>query len=476
MEADIYIHALKRWWWLIILGPIIAAGSAFFYSQSLTPIYRADSTLLVNQTQSPGVIQYNDILTSERLTNTYAELVERQPVLSRVIESLGLSLSERQLADRISVSAVRNTQLLRIEVEDASPEQAALIANTTAQVFIADNANALGNAGTVLVAEAAQAPLDPVKPNIPLNTILAFILGLMVVCGLAVVLEYLDDTVKVSEDTDQVFGLPTLGVVRKLKLKKSESALARMAEEETYAQLRTNVHFARLGGPLKKIVVTGTSAGDGKSTTAAGLAIALAQAGERVILVDTDLRRPSMHRMFRIRNSIGVTGLLLSSTQDPTRVLVESGYENLKILPSGPLPPNPAELLLSPNMERVVEKLSSMASYLIFDTPPVLSVTDASILAGLSDGTILVTVAGKTRRGLVRHALTDLQRTHANLMGMVINKAKRKETGYNYDYYAHVQPRLKRDAAARVEALSQDRGPVSLRPADAPATRRANQG
>ena len=471
MEAQIYLNALKRWWWLIVLGPIIAAASAFFYSQSLTPIYRAQATLLVNQTQSPGVIQYNDILTSERLTNTYAELVERQPVLSSVIESLALPLSPETLADRISVSAVRNTQLLRIEVEDSSPARAASIANTTAEVFIEDNATALGNAGTVLVAEAALPPLDPVKPNIPLNTVLALILGLMVVAGLAVVLEYMDDTVKSSEDTDLAFGLPTLGVVRKLRLKKSESSMARMAAEEAYSQLRTNVHFARLGEPLKKLVVTGTSVGDGKSTTAAGLAVSLAQAGETVILVDTDLRRPSLHRLFKIRNSIGLTGLLLSKTDDPTRVLVESGYDNLKILPAGPVPPNPAELLLSPNMEPVVQKLCRMASYVIFDTPPVLSVTDASILAGTADGTILVTVAGKTRRGLIRHALADLQRTHANVMGLVINKARRGETGYQYDYYSPPQPRPDR----RLERLSPDRGPVSLRPAEEPPSR-AKQG
>ena len=474
MEAQIYLNALKRWWWLIVLGPIVAAGSAFLYSQSLTPIYRAESTLLVNQTQSPGVIQYNDVLTSERLTNTYAELVERQPVLSQVIEDLSLPLSTQELSSRISVSAVRNTQLLRIQVEDPSPVRAALIANTTSQVFIEDNADSLGSPGTVTVAEAASPPLQPAKPNVELNTFLAFVLGAMVVGALAVALEYLDDTVKASEDTDATLALPTLGVVRKLRFKKTESPLVRMGEEETYSQLRTNIHFARLGQPLKKLVVTGTSAGDGKSTTAGGLAIALARAGESVILVDTDLRRPSLQRLFRIRNSVGLTGLLLSDTYDPSRVLVESGYENLKILPSGPIPPNPADLLMSPNMERIIQKLCAMASYVVFDTPPVLSVTDATILAGMADGTILVTVAGKTRRGLIKRALVDLQRTHANVMGLVINKARRSETGYNYDYYAPSKASPRGEAAGRIEAASRDR-PVALRPAESPP-RRAREG
>jgi capsular exopolysaccharide synthesis family protein len=415
-------------------------------------------------------------LTSERLTNTYAELIERQPVLSGVIEELGLTLTEEDLSSRLSVSAVRNTQLLRIVVEDPDPKMASAIANTTALVFIDDNANTLGGPGTVTVAEEARAPLRPAKPDVRLNTLLAAILGLMVVGGIAMLLEYLDDTVKASEDTETSLGLPTLGVVRKLKInKKTETALGKMDQEEAYSQLRTNVHFARLGKPLKKLVVTGSSPGDGKSTTAAGLALALAQAGESVVLVDTDLRRPSLHRIFRLRNSVGLTGLLLSNTFDPAPVLVDSGHKNLRLLLSGPLPPNPADLLMSPGMQQIVTKLCEMATYVVFDTPPVLSVTDATILAGMADGTIVVTVSGRTRRGVLKRALSDLQRTHAHVIGVVINKAKRRETGYGYEYYAAAQAASKRDLDPRLEALSRGRRLGLQHPPDA-APRSASQG
>jgi capsular exopolysaccharide synthesis family protein len=162
--------------------------------------------------------------------------------------------------------------------------------------------------------------------------------------------------------------------------------------------------------------------------------VALAQAGERVVLVDTDLRRPSLHRVFGVRNSFGLTGLILSNTTDPKPALVDSGVRNLLLLPSGPQPPNPADLLISGNMRRIVEKLSEVATYIIFDTPPVLSVADAAILAGNADGTILVTEAGKTRRGAVKRALTDLDHTHARMLGIVVNKVRAGESGYYYGY------------------------------------------
>jgi capsular exopolysaccharide synthesis family protein len=436
MEGQFYLNVVRRWWWLLLIGPVLAAASAFYYSKTLTPIYRTASTLLINQTQNPGVIQYNDVLTSERLTNTYAQLVERQVVLDEVIKRLHLTLSEPDLASRITVTTISNTQLLRITVEDANPAVAAQIANTTAHAFIDDNTSSLGRPGTVSIAEQASAPTSPAKPNVKLNTVLAAFLGLMIVGAISVALEYLDDTVKGTEETEVRFGLPTLGVVRRIKnLAETGGPATHGDASEAYIQLRTNVHFASVGTPLRKLVVTGSGPGEGKSTTAAGLAVALAQAGERVVLVDTDLRRPSLHRLFGVRNSFGLTGLILSNTTDPKPALIDTGVKNLQLLPSGPQPPNPADLLVSPNMTRIVEKLSQSANYVVFDTPPVLSVADAAILAGNADGTILVTEAGKTRRGAVKRALTDLEHTRAHMLGIVVNKVRSSESGYYYGYY-----------------------------------------
>jgi capsular exopolysaccharide synthesis family protein len=464
MEAQFYWNALRRSWWLILLGPILAAGTAFFYSQSLTPIYRTSSTLLVNQTQVPGSIQYNDVLTSERLTNTYAALLrEQRGYLRSVIDELGLPMTEGQLAGKTDISAVSNTQLLRITVEDASPMLAASIANTLGEAFIRENSTALSDTDNMTLAVAAPIPTTPASPNISQNTLLAAMLGLMVVCGVAVLIEYLDDTLKAEDETDQRFGLPTLGFVRRMQApKEGESPLRTRGGIEAYAQLRTNVHFAGLGKSLKKLVVTGSIPGEGKSTTASGLAIALSQAGQRVILVDTDLRRPSLHKMFQVSNSYGITGLLLSRSEDPKNALMATSYENLMLLPSGPVPANPADLLMSPNWQNLMDRLCEIAHYVIFDTPPVLSVSDASILAGRADGTILVAETGRTRRNAVREALTALERTNAHVVGIVKNKIRTRQAHYYYyEYSSDPEKRRRRNLTPTVNIPS---APEQLRP------------
>jgi capsular exopolysaccharide synthesis family protein len=467
MEAQFYWNAFRRSWWLILLGPILAAGTAFFYSQSLTPLYSTSSTLLVNQTQVPGAIQYNDVLTSERLTNTYAALLrEQRAYLGSVIEQLDLPLTEGQLASKIEISAVSQTQLLRITVEDASPALAALIANTLGEAFITENANALSDSDSLTVAVAAAVPGSPSSPNVRQNTILAAMLGLMIVGAVAVLIEYLDDTLKAEDETDLRFGLPTLGLVRRLQnSKEGESPLTTRGGIEAYAQLRTNVHFAGLGKPLKKLVVTGSMPGEGKTTTAAGLAIALSQAGQRVILVDTDLRRPTLHKMFQVSNSYGITGLLLSRSEDPKNALMATSYENLMLLPSGPVPANPADLLMSPNWQHLTDKLCEIAHYVIFDTPPALSVSDASILAGRADGTILVAETGRTRRNAIREALVTLEHTNSHLLGIVKNKVKsRKAAYYYYEYGSSPDKRRRRVLTAATVVVPSGTPEPTLRP------------
>ncbi len=446
MELRGYIDLLRRRWWVLLLGPLVAGISAFAISESMTPTYQATSTLLVNQMQAPGVVQYNDILTSERLTNTYAELVTRQPVLQDVSTRLGLPTAA-SLSGKISVSTVRNTQLLRVTVRDQDPRLAANIANTVAQAFIDDNTAELGRPGTVSIAEEAGVPGSPVSPNVILNTILGAVLGLMVAGAVIAVQEYLDDTVKTSADVEAIPGAFALGSVSRFPRKKSDArsrpglgSITAADSAESYRQLRTNIHFARLASELKTILVTSPNPQEGKSTSVANLAVVLAQAGQRVIAVDTDLRRPTLHSVFRVPNSYGLTGLLLNDAEEPGVALINTGIQNLQVLPSGPLPPNPSELLTSPMMERMMDALRGKADYILFDSPPILAVTDASILAARTDGAILVVERGRTRTEALRRAHQTLLRANARVLGVVINKTKRGSTGYGYyGYYRQRQ-------------------------------------
>jgi capsular exopolysaccharide synthesis family protein len=435
MDIKVYLKILRNRWWLLLLGPVLAAAAAFYISKQLTPIYATSTTLLVNQTQTPGTVQYNDILTSERLTNTYAELVRRPLILENVIRRLDLPMTYPELSSKMTVSAIANTQLLKIVFEDPDPVRASIIANTTAQEFIDDNAKQLGRPGSVSVAQEATVPSSPAKPNVKLNTVLAGILGLLVVGSLAVLLEYLDDTVKPEDETELALGVPMLGVVRKHKPYRGK-VVGPVNQEaaEAYQALRTNIHFAGVGKKLRSIVITSASPREGKSTTGAGLAVALAQAGSRVILVDADLRRPSVHEIFDLPNTFGLTNLILLEAQEPGPALLSSGTPNLSILPSGPIPPNPADLLMSPEMEALMASMSEKADYVIYDTPPVMAVTDANILGGRTDGVLLVGLSGTTRTSSLRHTIQELTRTNAKILGLVVNRVRSKPRAY-YTYY-----------------------------------------
>jgi capsular exopolysaccharide synthesis family protein len=436
MDIKVYLKIIRNRWWLLILGPVLAAAAAFYISKQLTPVYSTSTTLLVNQTQTPGTVQYNDILTSERLTNTYAELVRRPVILENVIRRLDLTMNYAELSGRMAVSAIPNTQLLKISIEDTDPVRASIIANTTAQEFIDDNSKQLGRPGSVSVAQEATVPNTPAKPNVRMNTVLAAIVGLLVVGSLAVLLEYLDDTVKAEDEMETVLGVPMLGIVRKHKPYRGK-VVGPLNQEasEAYQALRTNVHFAGVGKKLRSIVITSSSPREGKSTTASGLAIALAQAGSKVILVDADLRRPSLHTIFDLPNTFGLTNLILVEAQEPGPALMASGTPNLSILPAGPIPPNPADLLMSTEMEQLMRSMTDKADYVIYDTPPVLAVTDASILSGRTDGVLLVGLSGATRTSSLRQTLQDLMRTQSRILGVVVNRVRSKPREY-YTYYS----------------------------------------
>ncbi|MDO8671987.1 MAG: CpsD/CapB family tyrosine-protein kinase [Dehalococcoidia bacterium] len=192
---------------------------------------------------------------------------------------------------------------------------------------------------------------------------------------------------------------------------------------EAYRQLRTNIQFSSLDKTLRSLLVTSTSPEEGKSTTLANLAVAIAQTGSRVILVDCDLRRPTIHSIFGLGNAAGLTSVVL----DPASrhlPLQDSGIENLQILSSGPLPPNPSELLGSRRMGEVIDLLESEADMVLFDSPPIIAVTDAAILATRVDGVILVINAGKTKRELARKAKALLEKVNANILGVVLNNMK----------------------------------------------------
>ncbi|MGB6838389.1 MAG: polysaccharide biosynthesis tyrosine autokinase [Dehalococcoidia bacterium] len=441
MELTRYLRFVQRWWWLMVLGVTLGALTGYGVSHLLTPTYRSTATLLVNETQVPGTIAYNDILTSERLTKTYRELITKRPILEQVIEEQGLTMRPGELEKMMDVAVVRDTQLLLLSVEHEDPQQAQVLANALAYAFIESNTeDRLSRPGSVSVVEAGELPDSPVNPRIALNTALAALAGLAIAVGVALLFEYLDDTVKTAEDLETT-GLVALGGVARFPRPRTETeslmvgSQRRSSAAEAYKVLRTNVEFSTLDRPGQTLLVTSANPGEGKTTTTANLALAIAQTGKRVVVVDSDLRRPNLHKLFGLSNTGGLSSALLSKEASLDGYVQRTRFENLAVLTSGPLPPNPSELLSSRRLDAVLEALKRQADVILFDSPPALPVADASILASKVDGTILVVDSGKTRVDALRQAYETLSRSKTRVLGGILNKLSPKGRGYYYYHY-----------------------------------------
>lgn len=297
---------------------------------------------------------------------------------------------------------------------------------------------------TITVVEPAVEPTRPVRPRVLVNTLIAAALGLLLLTAVAFLIEYLDDTIKLPEDAARVTGLPALGsLVQYRNGDKGRRLLAATNPKspftEAYRTLRTNIQFSSLDKPINALMVTSASPGEGKSTTAANLAVVFAQGGKRTILVDTDLRRPVLHQVFGLPNAVGVTNaLLLPEGSDLTPLLQPTDVENLWLLSSGPQPPNPSELLGSHRMAELIKELGNYADMLVFDSPPTLAVTDAAVLARQLDGVLLVVESASTREVAAKRAAQGLLKVNANVLGVAVNRISYRLAGshyYYYDYY-----------------------------------------
>src|SRR2546425_2753495 len=451
MELIQYWRVMRRWAWLIILCPLLAALAAGLISLQLPKVYEAQVSLLVRPAQPLAVVPGSAPLTADQVLRTYAALMTERPILERVISDEALPTDPVKLSRQITVTPVPSTTILNVAVRDTDPDRARRTANTLVADFLADvkaiqrseaNAPTASSADNLVVKSPAILPTEPVWPKPLLIVALALIAGLAVGAGLAFLLDSMDQSVRSDDILRERVGLVPLGHISFILAKPDRRGeLLSLAGDspvvEAYKALRTNLLFSSVDKEVKTIVITSAGPNEGKSRTAANLAIVLAQAGHPTLLVDADFRRPSQHRMFgRVRN-VGLSNLIVQDMPEAALFVPDEQVKDLVILASGPTPPNPSELLGSAQMKALFARFRKGFDYIVIDTPPVNAVTDATVLAANSDAAILVVDTNKATYTGVQHAKQALDRVGAKVLGSVMNKMKASGGRYYYSEYGY---------------------------------------
>ena len=408
------------------------------------PVYQAQTTIVIAKSDDGSAASsastLNDVNVSQKLASTYGEIAKSELVLNQVISNLGLNMNVKELSSNLTVKAVEDTAILSVTVKDLNAWESAEIANEIADVF-ATEVSKIYKLENVSQLSVAKVPETPSNNTLTRDVILAVAVAIVAVGGFAFLRFYLDDTVKHSDDIEKTFGLVMTGRISKndMKGKKGVSELVvekypKAIVSENIKSLRTNLQFTAIDNNLKTILTTSTTASEGKSFVSANLAISFAQTDKKVLLVDCDLRKGRVHRLFDIPNTDGLSNLLTDDLEKMDHYIHHTKITNLDVITCGTYPPNPSELLASRKMKKLLISLRHRYDIIIFDGAPIGGLTDSVILSNLMDETIIVVKDGNTSKSDLAAAKAELDKVGAKIAGVVFNMVNRRSSKY-YNYY-----------------------------------------
>ncbi|MDQ1305609.1 MAG: tyrosine-protein kinase [Actinomycetota bacterium] len=442
MDLQEYLRVIRRRWMSVLGITLVVVGIAAGYTLLAPKIYDASAEGFVALGPTNTSAPVASAALGLQRVKTYTRFVNAPAVLNEVIKELNLTISTQQLAGMVTATNPPQTLSLIVTAAGTDPVQTTRIANAVLtqlgkQVEILETPpGAAQSAVKFSVTTPASVPTSPTSPNVPINLALGLVLGLGLGIAVAVLRHVLDTTVKSDDDLRQISGSTTLGIIpfeanasTSLATKSTKSSI----RGEAYRTIRTNVQFVDVDNPPRAIVVTSSVPGEGKTTTAANLAVAMAEAGLRVCLLEADLRRPKVADYLGIAAGAGITDIL-RGTHTIEEVTVSWGRDLLSVIGAGTIPPNPSEILASHQMAALVQELLESYDSIILATPPLLLVTDAAALTPATDGALLIVKYGSTSREQVRKSREALEATGARLLGTALNCVPAKSYGYGYGY------------------------------------------
>lgn len=459
VELTQLIRTFRAHWIVIVIATLLGVLIAYGWTLIQPKIYSADATGTVTSSQvstdASTSLMYENLAKSK--VKSYMEWAKTRSVAEFAIDDLGLNTSAEALVGRITVDNPLDTPVIRVVATANTPEAARDLATAwlnglakegERQAGITDDApDTVAPVLVLRVTESASLPTSPTFPNVKLSLVVGLLAGLFVGIIYALLKSILDRRLRTAEQVEREFDVPVIGAVpvdrafetverlgetsaaEAMNVSRSQSALG-----EAMRELRTNLQYMNVDAPPRVMVVSSPLPGDGKSTITANLALAIAASGERVIVVDADLRRPTVAKTFGLVESVGLTDVLAGNAE-LTDVLQPWGSAgNLLVMGAGKHPPNPSELLGSKSMEKILSELGQAAIVLI-DAPPLIPVTDSAILAAKTDGIILVASAGKTTTDAMSKALQNVERVGVKPLGIILNRMPLK--GPNSAYYGY---------------------------------------
>lgn len=502
MDLGEYLHVLRRRWWVVVLVAVLGFGAALGIGLAEQPRYQSTIQIAVSGASNIGgtdeitqhalaaqrALLFSQIAPKDDVVRSAeAELVKSSP---KALTGADISVSASGPSAQASQNLATQSPFFTVTVTANSARAAQALAATFPAILPAQysrlNKVPLTSVNDLLTTVApASYSSSPSSPNVTRDALIGLAAGLVVGIGIVLLLDVLDTTLRDSADVRQMSDAQVLGVVPREFTDEQLPAATRphSRRSEAYRQIRTNVEFAGGDDPPQVIAVTSPGPGDGKSSTSANLALLTSRAGKRaakakrVVLVDADLRKPTIANYFRTDAERGLSDVLAGRAQ-LSDVLRPVPGENLTVLPSGRVPDEPSELLDSPALTGVLNALRDEFDLVIVDTPPVLAVTDALLVSAQADGVIVVTRMRNTTRQALRRAIESIEHVRANIFGLVVNATDEREEkryGYAYGYgYGYASPGTSdhHDLTATADGSPRPRPPASRQPAGMPGPAR----
>jgi len=449
--------------WLIIVITVFGAGAAFGISKFLLPLqYSSHITMYVQSytgiTENANSV--NNISNSKQLVNTYMEVLKDDAVMNAVAGKLSKQFEENVLSQNftindsgkitpasirscLAISSVTDTSAVKVTATAKNAEVAAAICNDLTQVAPQYVEEAVG-VGSINTIDTAKVYNTPVAPNTMKNTMIGAVAGFMLIVLIIFLIDFFDNTIKDTDALGKKYNKAIIGDIQAFddskKKRDADDVHLKLTDKdapfhiiESYKSIRTNLSFALSTVEKKTFAVSSANPGEGKSTTSANIAIAIAQSGSHVLLIDADMRKSVQHKIFELVNKKGLS-TAVSKMHTPDECIQKNVMENLDIMTAGPIPPNPSELLASEAMEQMLHTLSEQYDVILIDTPPVNVVTDAMELAKYISGIVLVVRYGRTTDEDVDNVFDRVKLANMNLLGFILNGVKSKHAGYYSKY------------------------------------------